>query len=136
MDKLVFVKQVTQQQGRNGNPYIQVLEVDGTTWNVFPNIYNAPIEANKAYLFTFDKNEKGFNDIKLIKPVVNIFKEKAMREIANKGEFFRHYSVCLSYAKDLVLGDKIKIDDLFMYAESIYTELNDKAEKYLPKEPD
>ena len=129
-NKLVLAKELKTGTTSKGKEYLQFFDQDGQQWNFFQG---EKFEQNKAYLFGYEL-ENGFNNVKQISPVVNLFKQKALKEIANRNDIIRNYSVCLSYAKDLVVGGKIELGEIFAKADELYKAFQDKADKDMPKE--
>ncbi len=134
MDKLVFVKSVESVTAQTGTVYLKALDQDGARWSLFSNITNkVKIDAGKAYLFTFEVNDRGFNDIKKITPVVNIFQQKALKEVANRNDFVRMYSMAFSYSKDLATAGKIELTEMFDWSDKIYGYFQERADKEMAK---
>ncbi len=132
MDKLVFVKELKSGTTKNGKPYPIVCDQDNELWNIWNPIN---LEVNKAYLFTFHVNDKNFKDIDNVTPLVNIFQQKALKEVANKNDIKRDLSVALSYAKDLLIAHEVPDKTaMFSIAYEIYDWMNTTAESLMPKE--
>jgi len=131
MDKLVFVKELRSGVTKNGKPYPIVCDQDNELWYIFNDV-NLLISG--SYLFTFAINDKGYKDIKKITPLVNVFKQKALKEVANKNDITKNLTVCLSYSKDMVIGGKIELVDLYLKAYEMYDWLTQSADKIMPKE--
>ena len=131
MDKLVFVKELTSGLTKTNSTYPRVRDQDNELWNIFNQNIN-DIHLQGSYLFTFEINDKGFKDIKKITPLVNIFQQKALKEVANKNDIIRNLTVCLSYSKDLVIGGKMELADLYLKAYEMYDWLNENADKLMP----
>ena len=131
MDKLVFVKELTSGLTKTNSTYPRVRDQDNELWNIFNQNIN-DIHLQGSYLFTFEINDKGFKDIKKITPLVNIFQQKALKEVANKNDIIRNLTVCLSYSKDLVFGGKMELADLYLKAYEMYDWLNENADKLMP----
>ena len=106
-DKLVFVKELKSgvTKGENPKQYPIIIDQDNEQWFIWTN---TKLELNKAYLITFHENERQFKDIDAIKPVVNVFHQKALAETANRNDYIRNYSIPLGYAKDLAVAGKIE----------------------------
>ena len=130
MDKLVFIKNIEAVVSQNGNPYTKITDQDNATWSLFSNI---KVEVNRAYLFTFEVNAKGFNNIQKITPLVNIFQQKALKEVSNRNDFLRLYGMAVSYSKDLVMSGKVELPELFTWADKIYDAINLKADNEMGK---
>ena len=131
MDKLVFVKELRSGVTKTQKPYPIVIDQDNEQWNIWNDV-NLLISG--SYLFTFVINDKGYKDIKKITPLVNVFKQKALKEVANKNDITKNLTVCLSYSKDLVIGGKIELVDLYLKAYEMYDWLTQSADKIMPKE--
>jgi hypothetical protein len=132
-DKLIFVKAIEQGIDRKQKPYLKTTDQDNVIWYLFNQ--DARVEVNKAYLFTFATNDKGFTDIQKITPGVRIFHQKALKEVTNKNDIWRNFSVSFSYAKDLVVGNQIKLDDIFAWSDKIYEYLQTKTDKIFEAKP-
>jgi hypothetical protein len=132
MDKFVYAKTLETPLDRNGKQYTKLTDQDNQAWSIFRS--DVTFLVGKSYLFTYTTNEKGFPDIHKITPLVNIFQQKALKEVSNRNDVVKNLSVFFSYAKDLVIADKVKLEEIFSFTEKIYTELNTQADKYLPKE--
>lgn len=117
MDKLVYVKSLERPLDKFGKEYSKVTDQDNQTWAFFRD---QKFEVGKAYLFTYENNEKGFPDVSKITPLVNIFVQQALKETAHKNDIIRNYTLCLSYAKDLVNGGKINLDEMEVFAMNMY----------------
>ncbi len=127
-DKLVFIKTLTTET-KGSNSWLKVIDQDNVSWNIFSK--DTKLEYNKAYLFTYFMNEKGFDNVSKITPVTNIFHQKALKEVANRNDVVRNYSVAFSYAKDLSVADKIKLEEIFDWSDKIYNYFQEKADKIL-----
>ena len=131
MDKLVFVKELQSGLTKNQKVYPVIVDQDNDKWYIFNQEVNS-LHLQGSYLFTFEINDKGFKDIKKITPLVNIFQQKALKEVANKNDIIRNLTVCLSYSKDLVIGGKMELADLYLKAYEMYDWLNENADKLMP----
>jgi hypothetical protein len=132
MDKLVFVKELQSGLTKTQKVYPIVIDQDNDKWFIWEQNIN-DIHIQGSYLFTFEINDKGFKDIKKITPLVNLFQQKALKEVSNKNDIIRNLTVCLSYSKDLVIGGKIELIDLFLKAYEMYDWLNENADKLMPQ---
>ncbi len=132
MDKLVFVKELKTGTTKDNTNYPIVIDQDNEKWNIFRQAIK--LELNKAYLFSFVKNDRGFNDIQRIVPVFNIFKQEALKEVANKNDVIRNYSIAISYAINLAGSGQIGINDIFKWADDIYNALMEKADSLVPEQ--
>ena len=132
MDKLVFVKEIGSGTTRNGKQYPIIKDQDNDTWHYWGGEI-CPVELHKSYLFTFKVNDAGYKDIEKISPLVNIFKQEALKEVASRNDIIRNLTVCLSYAKDMVIGKAIDMDIMYDMAFEMYQRINDKADELMPK---
>jgi hypothetical protein len=129
MDKFVYIKSAETMQGKSAK-YLKVLDQDGVAWNIFEQ---TPIpQIGKTYIFSFEKNGE-WNNITGIKPLVNVFQQKAVKEVANRNDFKRDFSIAVSYSIQLVAADKIPLDKLFVYADQIYDAFQEKADQGMAK---
>ncbi len=128
MDKVIYVREVRTQE-KNGRHWLQVSDQDAVNWNIF--LEGATLLPDKAYLFTYRIGSKGFTDITKITPLENIFKEQVVREVSSKNEIIRSYSMAIAYSKDLVVADKIQLDDMFTWADKIYNSFQSKADSII-----
>lgn len=128
--KYVIVSELKSDTTKNGKLYTWFYDQDKFRWNLFNN---EKVELNKSYILRFEQ-EGDFLNVKQLEQLTNIFQQKALKEISNKNDVIRNLSVFFSYAKDLVVADKIKLEEIFSFTEKIYTEVNSQAEKYMPKE--
>jgi hypothetical protein len=131
MDKLVFVKELRSGVTRNAKPYPIVIDQDNEQWNIWNDVN---LLINGSYLFSFVINDKGYKDIKKITPLVNVFKQKALKEVANKNDITKNLTVCLSYSKDLVIGEKLQLGEIYIKAQEMYDWLTKTADNIMPKE--
>lgn len=126
MDKLVFVKEV-RTITKGDRSWVAVSDQDNITWNVFQPF--APPVKGKSYMFSYEKNAKGWNDLKKIAPVENVFQQKAMKETANRNDVIRNFAVSFSYAKDMAVGKLIELDKVFEWSDKIYNYFQTKADE-------
>lgn len=131
-NKLVFAKELKSETTSTGKAYKSIIDQDVEKWPLWNPV---EIQVGKAYLIEFHTNEKGFKDIDRITPVINIFQEKALRDVANKSDYKRDLFMSLSYAKDLMVAGKLpdKVA-LFSMAYEIYDWVNSTANELMPKE--
>jgi hypothetical protein len=132
MDKLVFVKELQSGLTKTNSTYPIVKDQDNERWYIFNQNVN-DIHLQGSYLFTFEINDKGFKDIKKITPLVNLFQQKALKEVSNKNDIIRNLTVCLSYSKDLVIGGKQDLGEIYLMAFQMYNWLNENADKLIPQ---
>ena len=125
MDKLVFVKELTSGLTKSNAIYPKVRDQDNEVWNLFNGVNINDIHIQGSYLFTFEINDKGFKDIKKITPLTNLFQQKALKEVSNKNDIIRNLTVCLSYSKDLVIGGKQDLGEIYLMAFQMYNWLNE-----------
>lgn len=133
-NKLVFAKELKSETTSTGKAYKSIIDQDVEKWPLWDPV---EIQVGKAYLIEFHTNEKGFKDIDRITPVINIFQEKALRDVANKSDYKRDLFMSLSYAKDLMVAGKVSPADnvgLFSMAWQMYEWVNQTADKLMPKE--
>jgi len=133
MDKLVFVKELTSGVTKSNATYPKVRDQDNEVWNLFNGVNINDIHIQGSYLFMFEINDKGFKDIKKITPLTNLFQQKALKEVSNKNDIIRNLTVCLSYSKDLVIGGKQDLDEIYLRAFQMYNWLNENADKLMPQ---
>lgn len=131
MDKYVFVKTLEQPFDKNNKPYTRILDQDGQSWAFFRQ--EIQFQIGKSYLFTYSLNEKGFPTVEKITPLVNIFVQQALKEVANKNDIKRDLFMSCSYAKDMVCAGKLEATEMFATAESIYNWTNKMADSLMPK---
>ena len=131
MDKLVFVKELSSGTTKGGKSYPVVTDQDNEKWNIW--LDGANLELQKSYLFTFVLNDKGFKDIQKITPVINIFHQKALKEVASRNDIVRNLTVCLSYAKDMFIAGVIGKEMIFDEAMEMYQWINKEADSLMPK---
>jgi hypothetical protein len=134
VDKVILVKELKSNQTKGDNPktYPVIYDQDGDQWHIFNP--SCQMELNKVFLMTYKLNEKGFKDIEKITPLVNLFKTKALKEVANRNDLKRDLFMSLSYSKDLLIADKIKPDEIFTKADEIFAWINTQTDKNMPKE--
>jgi hypothetical protein len=124
MDKLVFIKEVSRQE-KGERHWLQAVDQDAVRWNIF--LDGASLEADKAYLFSYVVNEKGFSNVTKITPVTNLFQQQALRQVTNANDIMRTYSVAYSYSKDLVIAGQIPLEQLTAWADKIYEDFLSKG---------
>lgn len=131
MDKLVFVKELRSPTTKSGSTYTQILDQDNKTWNLFKDF--GFIELQKSYLVNFEMNDKGFEDVKKITPLVNVFQQKALKEIASRNDIVRNLSTCVSYSKDMVIGGVLEMSALYDKAMEMNNWIQKNADELMPK---
>jgi len=131
MDKLVYIKEL-RQASKGDNHWTIVVDQDNIYWPIFQPFTVPAI--GKCYLFTFERNaEKNWNDLKKITPIVNIFQQKAVKEVANRNDYKRDFSIATSYSIQLVTAGKIPLESLFEWADKIYSRFQEKADEEMTK---
>jgi hypothetical protein len=131
-DKLVYVKELKQgRSDKTNSTWPEITDQDNEIWRLFRQ--QIQVELGKAYLITFSKNERGFNDIEKITPLVNIFKQEALKEIANRNDVIRNYSIAITqsvqyYSTNGMLPDITKV---FEVADTIFAQVNSVADKVM-----
>lgn len=131
MDKVVYVKTLEYPKDKNGRPYYKVTDQENYTFNIFQ--MDIKLEVGKSYLFTYEIGNGNYPNVFAIKPVVNILQQKALKEVSNRNDIIRTYTVACSYSKDLVIGGKIELGELFEWANRFYDEFNKKADEVMDK---
>jgi hypothetical protein len=126
-DKLVIVKTLATET-KGDRSWVKVTDQDNYAWYLFNN-QGSKVELNKSYIFTFETNEKGFTNVNVIKPLVNIFHQKALKEVANRNDILRNYSVSFSYSKDLVVAGLIPLNEIYTKSDEIYEYMQKKADE-------
>lgn len=125
-NKFVFIKEIKSGTTRFQKPYPIITDQDNDTWHVFNQ--GVQLELNKAYVFGFSFNDKGFKDIEQITPVVNIWKQEALKEIASRNDIIRNYSIALGHALEYFSGTKPPLEEVFETAGQIYNFVDSKAD--------
>jgi hypothetical protein len=133
MDKVILVKELKSGKTKGDTPqdYLIPVDQDNDQWHLFRQ--TCPIELNKVYLMTFHLNEKGYKEVEKVTPLVNIFKAKALKEVANRNDITKNLAVATSYSIQLLVSDKIKLDELFDYSKKIYDFIQQKTDEELDK---
>jgi hypothetical protein len=129
--KFVVVTELKMGLTKSNSEYPYILDQDKVRWNLFPPL--PKVELNKCYVFYFEE-ANGFQNVKEIAPVVNIMKQKALKELANRNDYKKDFMMCVSYSKDCLMQGIIKREELFTFAEEIYNQVNSLTDKYMPKE--
>lgn len=130
-NKAVFVKEIHQAFDKNNAAYTWILDQDNSRWNLFR--IKATLEVNKGYVFVYE-TEGQFQNVKEIMPLVNIFKQQALKEVASRNDIKRDLFMSVSYAKDLCVAGQVQKAELFAMAETIYTWVTEKTTELMPKE--
>jgi len=129
-NKLVYIAELkTGRSDKSTTPWTQCVDQNGDTWNLFHT--NVKIEHQKTYLFTYHINEKGYKEIEKITPVVNLFVQKAMQEVASKNDIKHDLYISVSYAKDMVVGGVLEPQSMFIKAKEIYEFVNSESDKIM-----
>ncbi len=132
MDKVVFVKKLEKPNDRTGKPYLKITDQNNQEWSLFR--YTIEPQLSKVYLFTFEKNSKGYNEVSEIRPLVNIFEEKAVKKMADINDIKRELGICLSYSVSMVNNGILEMGQLFSKTDEMYGYLNTTAENLMPKD--
>ena len=130
MDKFVYVKILEKPLDKNQKPYVKITDQEGQVFNIFGAQMN--YEVGKCYLFTYTLNDKGYPNIERAVPLVNIFKQEALKEIANKNDVIKHYSIAITQSIQVMAAgghSSFTSDELFAWADDIYKHVNDKADE-------
>ena len=77
------------------------------------------LQVGKAYEFIMGEY-KGYPYVENFEEVKNIMVKEAQKKVEDTSEVARHKSMAISYAKDLVVADKLPLDELLDEAEVIY----------------
>ena len=131
LNKFVFVKELKSGVTKGGKPYPIVSDQNNEQWFIWTE---ANLVISGTYLFTYIINDKGFKDIKKITPLTNVFKQEALKEVANKNDIIRNLTVCLSYSKDLVIAERLQTENIYTNALTMYNWLNETANNLMPKD--
>lgn len=133
MDKVIVIKELKSgvTKGDNPKPYPIAVDQDNEQWFIWNQ--TCPLDLNKCYLVTFRVNDKGYKDIEKIIPLVNIFKQKALVEVANRNDVKRDYSIAINQAiQILAIEGKIpEMADVFSTAWLIYDNVNSITNKVM-----
>ena len=131
--KFVFITELKSDKTKTGKDYWYALDQDKQRWNFFNG---EKVELQKGYVFDYEMSGD-FMNVKVIKPVVNIFQQKALKDLANINDIKRELQVCLSYSKDITIATQ-KFDkvEMFSLAYEMYDWLNSTADKLMPKTED
>jgi len=130
--KFVLITEVKTDKTRQGKDYAYILDQDKIRWNLFNG---ERVEINKGYVFRFEQNGE-YQNVKEIEPVINILKQEAMKDLANRNDIIRLLQFCLSTTKDLVVAGKLEYVNITNISEELYKWINDKADSLMPKEND
>ena len=123
--EIITVKNVESVTGKNGKPYWKVTDQNDKHYNVFPFVFKGQFQAGKAYELTTEANG-AFTNVKAVTLVEDLFVEKAAAQTSTMIDTSKTRSMCLSYAKDLVVGKVIKMEDILLCAEYFETYLAGK----------
>jgi hypothetical protein len=133
MDKFVQVKEIKSGLTKGQKVYPIAIDQDNEQWHIFNQDANS-LRANTSYLFSYEINDKGFKDLLKVTPLTNVFHQRALKEIASRNDIVRNLGMMLSYAKDLVIADKIPLDQMYSQAYLMYDWVQQDADKLIPKE--
>ena len=119
MDKIICVKSVevkkpdwvvvTDEEGKVHNCFKNLVKIGN--FNILENSQNKSIKMTKEKTA---KDGKTFWNVIGVEAVENIFQEKAVKEMKSKGG---NVSFALSYVKDLIVADKLPLQDWYFYTE-------------------
>ena len=129
----VLIKELRIEQDKNKRAYTVVIDGYNNRWNLFNPPISMKPELNKAYVFRYETSGE-YKNVKTIEPLANVFKQQALKEIANKNDVTKNYSIATSYAVQLVASGKVATDELFTWADKIYEAIAEKANKSLIEE--
>jgi hypothetical protein len=130
----ILVKELKTEEDKNKRPFQVVIDGYNQVWRLFNPPISRKLELNKAYLFKYELSSDGqFKNVKVIEDLANTFQQKALRELANKSEIVRNYSVATSYAVNMACNGIIEPDKIFEWANKIYTETQNKADEEMSK---
>ena len=132
-DKFVYVKELKSGLTRTNKVYPIIIDQDNEQWNIWNQDVNN-ILINSCYLFSFIINDRGFKDIEKITPLVNIFQQKALKEVASRNDIIRNLTVCLSYSKDMVVGGVLELDKIYDMTNQMYQFITDKVDSLMPQD--
>jgi hypothetical protein len=127
--KFVFVTEIHSDKTKTGKDYSYIFDQDKDRWNLFNN---EKIELRKGYVFRFEVNGE-FRNVREIEPVINIWKQEALKEVANRNDVIRNYSIAIGQAiQYFAIEDKIpdKVQ-LFSFAWEIYDDVQSKTDKVM-----
>lgn len=124
--KFVFVKEIHDAKTAKGSAYYYFLDHENVRWNIFPEKIRERLEPKKGYIIEFEKLGE-FNNLITIRPAINKLLEQAGKELANKNDIIRNFTVCMSYSKDLAVAQLIKLDEIENWANKFYKSIMDKA---------
>jgi len=129
-NKLVYVAELkTGRSDKSTTPWTQCVDQNGEVWNLFHT--KIKVEHQKSYLFTFHINEKGYKEIENITPVVNLFVQKAIQEVASRNDIKHDLFISVSYAKDMVVGGVLEPQNMLSKSIEIYDFINSEADKIM-----
>ncbi len=130
-DKVVFVKKLEKPNDKNGKPYLKITDQSNKEWVLFR--YAIEPQLNKVYLFTFAKNDKGYDEVSEIRQLVNVFEEKAAKKVSDIGDIKKDIGVVLRFSTDLCIAGKIELGQLTQKADELYTYLTQKSTEIFEK---
>jgi hypothetical protein len=105
--------------------YPIIVSQTGELWRLFNNEH---VELNKGYVIGYELSEdKQYKNVKEVRPLQNIWLQQALKELASKSDISKNISVSLGYAKDLTIGQVIKLEEMFDWADKIYKHITDKT---------
>lgn len=122
METKGIIQAVSNKNGKYG------IKLNDEWYNGFND---SPVKKGDEVVLEFEENGiyKNVKNVQVSKEATNKFEEAGNSKIA---------SMIISYAKDLVVADKIQVDEIDQYSRSLmnlYDELSGKSKKEIPQEP-
>jgi hypothetical protein len=128
----VLIVALSTELDKNKRPYLSVTDGFGARWNLFGELANTKLEIGKGYEFQYDLNGE-YKNVKKIEKLDNIFKQVALKELANRSDFTKNMGISTSYAIELCKADKIKLEELFTWSERINKFIQNFADNEMAK---
>jgi hypothetical protein len=125
--KFVFVTELKCDKTKTGKDYSYCLDQDKVRWNFFNG---EKVELQKGYVFDYEVSGE-YSNVKKITPVINVFKQEAMKDVASKNDIKRDLTTSLSYAKDLVIAKILDIGQMEAESLKLYRFINSESDKIL-----
>jgi hypothetical protein len=125
MDRVITVATKTEKTDKNGKLYFQLTDTEGREWNIFDDKDRVNVIPGAGLKLAFQTEVKGEwenvvkGSVKVMsysKPAINRFNPEEMKT----------RSAALSYAKDLVIADKIALEDAIQQAADFYKWLSEE----------
>lgn len=123
----VLITELRNDKDKNQRPYLVVIDGYKERWNLFGEFAKADLKVGKAYLFRYERNGE-FRNLTSIEPLDRIFVQQALKEVANKNDIMREFTMLVAYSKDLVTAGKIELPDLLPTAKNLYQDINNFVE--------